>query len=132
MNGLLIKLFIFLVCRQRSSKTDVKRQHKCHNPICFLLVWIKASSILLNIKGCPENIIPIFQPTYSPYLAAIERLWEHLKAQLRWENCQSLKQLRLKLSDLQLAVDTRVDCFTYSLRVHYCCCTAACLHNKLV
>lgn len=47
-----------------------------------------------------ENIIHIFQPAHSPYLAAIERVWEHLKAQLRWENCQSLKQLRLRLSDL--------------------------------
>jgi hypothetical protein len=27
-------------------------------------------------------------------------LWEYLKAQLQWENFQSLKQLRLKLSDL--------------------------------
>lgn len=48
----------------------------------------------------PENIIPIFQPAHSPELNPIERVWEHLKAQLRWENCQSLNQLRLKLSDL--------------------------------
>jgi hypothetical protein len=48
----------------------------------------------------PENIIPIFQPAHSPELNPIERVWEHLKAQLQWENCQSLKQLRLKLSDL--------------------------------
>ena len=48
----------------------------------------------------PENIIPIFQPAHSPELNPIERLWEHLKAQLRWENSQSLKQLRLRLSDL--------------------------------
>ena len=48
----------------------------------------------------PENIIPIFQPAHSPELNPIERLWEHLKAQLRWENFHSLKQLRLKLSDL--------------------------------
>ena len=47
----------------------------------------------------PENIIPIFQPAHSPELNPIERLWEHLKAQLRWENCQSLKQLRLRLTD---------------------------------
>ena len=48
----------------------------------------------------PENVIPIFQPAHSPELNPIERVWEHLKAQLRWENCQSLKQLRLRLSDL--------------------------------
>ncbi len=48
----------------------------------------------------PENIIPIFQPAHSPELNPIERLWGHIKAQLRWENCQSLKQLRLRLSDI--------------------------------
>lgn len=48
----------------------------------------------------PENIIPIFQPAHSPELNPIERLWEHLKAQLRWENYQSLQQLRLRLSDI--------------------------------
>ena len=48
----------------------------------------------------PENIIPIFQPAHSPELNPIERLWEHLKAQLRWENCQSLTQLRRRLSDI--------------------------------
>jgi transposase len=47
----------------------------------------------------PENIIHIFQPAHSPELNPIERLWEHLKAQLRWENCQSLNQLRLRLTD---------------------------------
>lgn len=46
-----------------------------------------------------EFIIPIFQPAHSPELNPIERLWGYLKAQLRWENCQSLKQLRLRLSD---------------------------------
>lgn len=48
----------------------------------------------------PENIIPIFQPPHSPELNPIERLWEHLKAQLHWENFQSLKQLRFQLSRL--------------------------------
>ena len=48
----------------------------------------------------PENIIPIFPPAHSPELNPIERVWEHLKAQLQWKNCQSLKQLRLQLSDL--------------------------------
>lgn len=48
----------------------------------------------------PENIIPIFQPAHCPELNPIERLWEHLKAQLRWQNCQSLTQLRRRLSIL--------------------------------
>lgn len=48
----------------------------------------------------PENLIPIFQPAHSPELNPIERLWEYLKAQLRWENCLSLQQLRQRLSHL--------------------------------
>lgn len=48
----------------------------------------------------PENIIPIFQPSHSPYLAAIERFWEFLKAKLQWENCKTLAQLRQKLTDV--------------------------------
>jgi len=42
----------------------------------------------------PENIIPIFQPPYSPELNPIERFWQHLKAQLKWHNCRCLDELR--------------------------------------
>lgn len=45
----------------------------------------------------PDNIIPLFQPACTPEVNPIERLWEHLKAQLRWENCQSLNELRQRL-----------------------------------
>lgn len=45
----------------------------------------------------PENIIPIFQPAYSPELNPIERFWEYLKAQLRWKNFSSLKKLRQEI-----------------------------------
>ena len=47
----------------------------------------------------PENIIPIFQPPYSPELNPIERFWEHLKAQLKWHNCRSLDELRSLLKE---------------------------------
>ena len=62
----------------------------------------------------PENIIPIFQPAHSqatfwgedspqklaPELNPIERLWEHLKAQLQGINFPNLTQLRRRLSDI--------------------------------
>lgn len=48
----------------------------------------------------PENIIPIFQPAHSPELNPIERLWEHLKAQLQGINFPTLTQLRRRLSDI--------------------------------
>ena len=49
---------------------------------------------------CPDNIIPIFQPPHSPQLNPIERFWEFLKSKLQWENCQTLDQLRQKLTDI--------------------------------
>lgn len=42
----------------------------------------------------PENLVPICQPAHCPELNPIERLWEYIKAQLRWENCHSLDELR--------------------------------------
>ena len=48
----------------------------------------------------PENIIPIFQPAHSPELNPIERLWEHLKAQLRWDNCHTLDELRQQVTNI--------------------------------
>ncbi len=48
----------------------------------------------------PENIIPIFQPPYSPELNPIERFWQQFKQQLRWENCQTLEELQQKVSDI--------------------------------
>ncbi len=49
-------------------------------------------SLALNWQ---ENVLPIFQPAHSPELNPIERLWEHFKQALRWENCNNLEQLRL-------------------------------------
>lgn len=48
----------------------------------------------------PENIIPIFQPPHSPELNPIERFWQFLKTKLQWENCNTLAQLRQKLTHL--------------------------------
>jgi transposase len=48
----------------------------------------------------PENVLPIFQPAHSPELNPIERLWEHFKQTLRWENCNNLEQLRQKVTQL--------------------------------
>lgn len=48
----------------------------------------------------PENIIPIFQPAHSPELNPIERFWEHLKANLQWQNCSTLNGLRDRLREI--------------------------------
>jgi transposase len=48
----------------------------------------------------PENIILLFQPPYCPELNPIERLWEHLKADLKWASFQTLAQLQTKIDQL--------------------------------
>lgn len=48
----------------------------------------------------PENIILLFQPPYCPELNPIERLWEHLKADLKWSSFKTLIQLQTKVDQL--------------------------------
>lgn len=48
----------------------------------------------------PPNIVLLFQPSHSPELNPIERLWEHIKGQLKWEVFKDLKQLQERVSEL--------------------------------
>ncbi len=48
----------------------------------------------------PENIILLFQPPYCPELNPIERLWEQLKADLKWASFKTLAQLQTKVDQL--------------------------------
>ena len=48
----------------------------------------------------PENVILLFQPPYCPELNLIERLWEYLKADLKWSSFKSLEQLQEKVEQL--------------------------------
>nr|WP_059002530.1 IS630 family transposase [Leptolyngbya sp. NIES-2104] len=48
----------------------------------------------------PDNIILLFQPPYCPELNPIERLWQHLKKDLRWALFQNLIQLQNKVDEL--------------------------------
>jgi transposase len=48
----------------------------------------------------PENIILLFQPPHCPELNPIERVWEHLKQDLKWELFEDLEQLQIKVSQL--------------------------------
>jgi transposase len=79
----------------------------------FLDEFSKAYPDSLNIlqvdNGCfhkgkelvvPENVILLFQPPYCPELNPIERLWEHLKADLKWVSFKTLSQLQAKVDQL--------------------------------
>jgi len=48
----------------------------------------------------PENIILLFQPPYCLELNPIERLWKHLKADLKWASFKTLAQLQTKVDQL--------------------------------
>ncbi len=48
----------------------------------------------------PENVILLFQPPYCPELNPIERLSEHLKADLCWASFKTLAQLQDKVDQL--------------------------------
>ena len=48
----------------------------------------------------PPNIVLLFQPSHSPELNPIERLWEHLKGQLRWQVFKDLRHLQERVSEL--------------------------------
>ena len=48
----------------------------------------------------PENVILLFQPPYCPELNPIERLWEYLKADLKWASFKTLEQLQSKVDQL--------------------------------
>jgi transposase len=47
----------------------------------------------------PPNIVLLFQPPSSPELNPIERLWEHLKGQLKWQVFKDLKHLQSRVSE---------------------------------
>lgn len=42
----------------------------------------------------------LFQPPYCPELNPIERLWEYLKADLKWSSFKTLAQLQIRLDEL--------------------------------
>jgi putative transposase len=42
----------------------------------------------------------LFQPPYSPELNPIERVWEYLKQDLKWELFENLDNLRSKVAQL--------------------------------
>ena len=56
----------------------------------------------------PKNIILMFQPSHSPELNPIERVWLHLKRGLRW-------QLPLDLDELRLLIQQRLQTMTQSV-----------------
>jgi hypothetical protein len=64
----------------------------------------------------PDNIILLFQPAYSPELNPIERLWQHLKKDLRWSLFKDITELQTKVDELlnELTYETVVSLTGYN------------------
>ena len=65
-----------------------------------LLQVDQASAHIATALVWPENIFPTFQPSHSPQLNPIERVWLELKKDLAWKNCATLDELRERLLEV--------------------------------
>ena len=63
-----------------------------------LLQIDQAPAHIANDLEWPDNIFPTFQPSHSPELNPAERVWLALKKDLAWKNCETLDELREKLT----------------------------------
>lgn len=63
----------------------------------------------------PENLIPLVQPSHSPELNPIERLWQFLKQPLKHELFSSLQALRDRIQELfdQLTLEIVMSASSY-------------------
>ena len=59
-----------------------------------LLHLDQASTHIASTFTWPDNVIPIFQPSHSPELNPIERVWQDLKKLFKDKNFDSLNTLR--------------------------------------
>ncbi|WP_041639436.1 transposase [Trichormus azollae] len=64
-----------------------------------LMQMDQASAHQALALSCPENIIPIFQPSHSPQLNPMERLWQFIKRQFKGESLSHLDQLRQRVQN---------------------------------
>ena len=60
----------------------------------------RAGAHITNELSWPENLIPVCQPSHSPELNPIERVWEYIKQQLVGEVFTTLDQLRERLKQV--------------------------------
>ena len=60
----------------------------------------RARAHTTNELDWPENLIPVCQPSHSPELNPIERVWEYIKKELVGEVFTTLEQLRERLKQV--------------------------------
>jgi hypothetical protein len=65
-----------------------------------LIQMDRAGAHITNELSWPENLIPVCQPSHSPELNPIERVWEYIKQQLVGQVFTTLGQLRERLQQV--------------------------------
>jgi hypothetical protein len=65
-----------------------------------LIQMDRAGAHITNELERQENLIPVCQPSHSPELNPIERIWEYIKQQLVGEVFTTLGQLRERLQQV--------------------------------
>lgn len=84
-----------------------------------LIQMDQASAHQALVLSCPENLIPIFQPSHSPQLNPIERLWQFIKSQFKGENFSNLQQLRQRvqqeLAQMSCELISSLTCYDFIL-----------------
>lgn len=59
-----------------------------------LLQLDQASAHVASELRWPENIVPVFQPSHSPELNPVERLWQELRKRFQGKNFTTLRELQ--------------------------------------
>ena len=69
--------------------------------IAFNIIHLDQGSFHIgNELEIPPNVVLLFQPAHSPELNPAERVWEYIRAELRWLNFANLNQLRDFIDDI--------------------------------
>jgi transposase len=63
------------------------------------------SSLQLHL---PDNIILLFQPSHTPQVNPIERLWEEIKEELSWELFDNLEALKVAVEKILAKLSQKV------------------------
>lgn len=73
-----------------------------------LLHLDQASAHIATTFTWPDNVVPIFQPSHSPELNPIERVWQDLKKLFKNQNFPSLPALRQRVFAVVNSLTTTV------------------------
>ena len=68
----------------------------------IIMAMDRASWHTKNSTGKWENIVPVFQPSYSPELNPVENVWHYIREEggLKNETFNTLKEVELKLAEM--------------------------------